>query len=306
MGFKDSLITAGKKALFNVKKYSPEIMTGGAIVLGIGTVIATWIAARKHDEVMAEPKKMIETAKSMPLSETYTKKDQKHDIFLGYVKGAAAIVKLYGPAALMGSASIACGIGSYKVLAARNAGLVAVNGILGKELDSRDNYILEKYGQEELDKMRMTGKTETVTETVTDENGEEKTVEKTVPAKDYEKNTLDRFFDEFCLRHTKDPLHNIDFLKSALTHMNTKLKQDHVLFLNEVYEEIGLPKTQAGYQYGWVHRSGDTDPDSFVDFGIPLTDNDWVTKMERTGEYSYLLHFNCKKIVWSETPFQEV
>lgn len=306
MGFKESLITFGKKTLFNAKKYSPEIMAGGAIVLGIGTVVATWIAARKHDEVMAEPKKMIETAKSMELSETYTKKDRQHDIFLGYVKGAAAIVKLYGPAALMGSASIACGIGSYKVLAGRNAGLVAANTILGKELDARDNYILEKYGQEELDKMRLAGKTETVTETVTDENGEEKTVEKVVPAKDYEKNTLDRFFDEFCTRHTKDPVHNIDFLKNVQTHMNMKLKQDHVLFLNEVYEEIGLPKTQAGYQYGWVYCPGESGPQDGVELGLPLGDREWRTRMEKNNEYSYLLHFNCKRIVWSETPFQEV
>jgi len=306
MGFKESLITFGKKTLFNAKKYSPEIMAGGAIVLGIGTVVATWIAARKHDEVMAEPKKMIETAKSMELTETYTKKDRQHDIFLGYVKGAAAIVKLYGPAALMGSASIACGIGSYKVLAGRNAGLVAANTILGKELDARDNYILEKYGKEELDKMRLAGKTETVTETVTDENGEEKTVEKTVPVKDYDKNTLDRFFDEFCTRHTKDPIHNLMFLKSTQATMRMRLKADHVVFLNDVYEELGLPKTQAGYQYGWVYQPGETGLEELVDFGLPLGDKEWENKMISGNEYSYLLHFNCKKIIWSETPFQEV
>ena len=306
MGFKDSLITFGKKTLFNAKKYSPELMAGGAIVLGIGTVVATWFAARKHDEVMAEPKKMIETAKSMELSETYTKKDRQHDIFLGYVKGAAAIVKLYGPAALMGSASIACGIGSYKVLAGRNAGLVAANTILGKELDARENYILEKFGQEELDKMRMAGKTETVTETVVDENGEEKTVEKVVPAKGYDKNTLDRFFDEFCMRYTKDPLHNLMFLKSTLATMNMRLKADHLLFLNDVYEEIGLPKSQAGYQYGWVYCPGESNPEDLVDFGLRLGDKEWENKMVEDGVESYLLHFNCKKIVWSETPFQEV
>lgn len=306
MGFKESLITFGKKTLFNAKKYSPELMAGGAIVLGIGTVVATWFAARKHDEVMAEPKKMIETAKSMELSETYTKKDRQHDIFLGYVKGAAAIVKLYGPAALMGSASIACGIGSYKVLAARNAGLVAVNGILSKELDSRENYILEKYGKEELDKMRLAGKTETVTETTTDENGEEQTVEKVVPVKDYDKNTLDRFFDEFCLRHTTDPMHNLMFLKSTLEMMKLRLKADHVLFLNDVYEELGLPKTQAGYQYGWVYKPGETGLEELVDFGIRLGDKEWENEMISNHHDSYLLHFNCKKIIWSETPFQEV
>lgn len=303
MGFKESLITFGKKTLFNAKKYSPEIMAGGAIVLGIGTVVATWIAARKHDEVMAEPKKMIETAKSMELSETYTKKDRQHDIFLGYVKGAAAIVKLYGPAALMGSASIACGIGSYKVLAGRNAGLVAANTILGKELDARDNYILEKYGQEELDKMRLAGKTETVTETVTDENGEEKTVEKTVAAEGYEYATTDRFFDESSTRYSRDTLHNMSFLKSVQGVMNMKLVADRVVFLNDVYEELGFEKTQEGYQIGWIYDRNNDACDNCVDFGLPFGDRDWENEAVEKGEHSFLLHFNCKKLIWSKAPF---
>ena len=303
MGFKESLITFGKKTLFNAKKYSPELMAGGAIVLGIGTVVATWFAARKHDEVMAESKKMIETAKSMELSETYTKKDRQHDIFLGYVKGAAAIVKLYGPAALMGSASIACGIGSYKVLAARNAGLVAVNGILSKELDSRENYILEKYGKEELDKMRLAGKTETVTETVTNENGEEQTVEKVVAAEGYEHATTDRFFDESSTRYSRDTLHNMSFLKSVQGVMNMKLVADRVVFLNDVYEELGFGKTQEGYQIGWIYDRNNDAYDNCVDFGLPFGDRDWENDAVEKGEHSFLLHFNCKKLIWSKAPF---
>ena len=302
MGFKESLITFGKKTLFNAKKYSPELMAGGAIVLGIGTVVATWFAARKHDEVMAEPKKMIETAKSMELSETYTKKDRQHDIFLGYVKGAAAIVKLYGPAALMGSASIACGIGSYKVLAARNAGLVAVNGILSKELDSRENYILEKYGKEELDKMRLAGKTETVTETVTDENGEEQTVEKTVVKDGYEYDTFDRLFDCGVTWWEKDPMFNLSKLRGMQATLTNIGRSKHILSLNDVYEEFGYPKTQAGFQWGWVFPLGPKD-DNYVSFGLPLGDRDWEDRMIRENQRDFWLHFNCKKFVWSETPF---
>ena len=305
MGFKDNLLNTGRKALFNLKKYSPELMTAGAVIFGVGTVVATWFAARKHDEALEESKMIIATAKSMELTDTYTKKDQKHDIFYGYVKGAAAIVKLYGPAALMGSASIACTIGSYKVLAARNAGLVAVNSILGKELASCENYISENYGPEELDKMRKAGKVEKITETTTDENGKETTTEKTAAKDGYEDQTFDRMFDEYCPLWTKDAMLNLSKLRGLQTTLTNMGRARRVLFLNDVYEEFHMPKTQAGYQYGWIFPKGVED-ENYVSFGLPLGKKEWEDQIILNNERSHWLHFNCTKLIWSEAPFPKV
>lgn len=305
MGFKDNLLTCGRKALFNLKKYSPELMTAGAIIFGIGTVAATWVAARKHDEALAEPKKMIETAKSMELTDTYTKKDQRHDIFLGYVKGAAAIVKLYGFAALMGSASAACTIGSYKVLEGRNAGLIAVNGILGKQLSDCENYISENYGEEELNKMRQFGKTTKITETTVGENGETTTEEKLVAQDGYEDETFDRMFDEYCPVWAKDAQINLAKLRGLQATLTNMGRARRVLFLNDVYEELRMPKTQAGYQYGWIFPKGVED-ENYVSFGLPLGNKEWEDQIILSNERNHWLHFNCTKLVWSEAPFPRI
>ena len=305
MGFKDNLLTCGRKALFNLKKYSPELMTAGAIIFGIGTVAATWVAARKHDEALAEPKKMIETAKSMELTDTYTKKDQRHDIFLGYAKGAAAIVKLYGFAALMGSASAACTIGSYKVLEGRNAGLIAVNGILGKQLSDCENYISENYGEEELNKMRQFGKTTKITEATVGENGETTTEEKLVAQDGYEDETFDRMFDEYCPVWAKDAQINLAKLRGLQATLTNMGKARRVLFLNDVYEELRMPKTQAGYQYGWIFPKGIED-ENYVSFGLPLGNKEWEDQIILSNERNHWLHFNCTKLVWSEAPFPRI
>ena len=305
MSIKNKIVTFSQRALFTLEKHSPELMTGGAIVFGIGAVVLTWLAARKQDKVLEEPKAMIEAAKSTEITETYTEKDQKHDIILGRTKEAVAFIKLYGPAVLMGTFSIACVLGSHKILSRRNAALVAINGILGKEIDSRDNYILEKFGKDELDKMHLAGKTETVTETVKDENGEEKTIEKTVAKKGYENHTFDRCFDETNPLWKRDGQYNFTFLKNTITQLNNELHAKRFMDLNTVYDALGFPKTQAGFQNGWVCKPGH-ELDTYIDIGI------FDLNKETTREFVYghnptiWLTFNCKEIIWSDIPYEEV
>lgn len=305
MGFTQSLVTLGKRGMFTLKKNSPAIMTGGAIIFGIGSLVATWLAARRHDEALKESKQIIETAKSVPISETYTEKDQKHDIVLGYVKGASAIVKLYGPAVLMGGFSIACILGSHKILSRRNAGLVAANTILAKEFKDYRDKVIEKYGKDEDLNLKIGDKIEKITETVRDETGAEKTVEREVLKKNYENGTFDRCFDEANPNWKKDPQYNFTFLTQIRQDLQNRLEADGYLLLNDVYSALGYPKTQAGFEYGWLWRKGDK-PTVFVDFGIFDTTDERVRSFINGGERSVWLTFNCDKLIWSKTSFQEV
>lgn len=300
MGVKDNLIAFGKRALFTVKRKSPELMTAGAILFGIGTVIFTWKAARAHDKALEEPKKIIATAKSMELTETYTKKEQQHDILVGYVNGAREIVKLYGPAALMGGFSIACVLGSHRVLSRRNAGLVAANGILAKEFKDYRDKVIEKYGLDEDYKFKFGDKEEKVTETVKDENGEEKTVEKTKAKEGYENHTFDRCFDESSLEWRKDPQYNFDFIIRILRQMNDKLGAQGYLRLNDVYEALGFEKTQQGEEYGWIRKSKD-DWDVYVSFGCFDEDKEFVRSFLNGTERNVWLSFNCRPLDWSKS-----
>lgn len=307
MNFKsicNAVSNTAKAAMFNAKKHSPEIFTGAAIIFGVGTVVMTWIAAKKTDKALEEPKKIIETAKTMEIDEKYTKEDQKHDILLGYRKGAVEIAKLYGPVVLMSAASIACLLTSHRILSNRNAGLVAANGILTKEFADYRDKVIEKYGKEEDHRLRFGDKMELVEETTTDENGNETTVVKEKPKSDYADITFARCFDEVCPAYQKDALYNLNTLKSLQGQLNDMLKAKRVLTLNEVYELLGFEKTQAGFHYGWVYDPRD-EFKVYVDFGLPFEDREWMHKMICENQRSYWLDFNCKEIIWSKTPFRK-
>ena len=298
-------IANGARAVaFGAKKHSPELFTGAAIIFGIGTVTATWIAARKTDKALEESKMIIKTAKKMEISEDYTKEDQKHDILLGYRKGAVEMVKLYGPAVLMGATSIACLLTSHRILSNRNAGLVAANGILSKEFSDYRDKVIEKYGKEEDYKLRFGDKMQLVEEKTQDEDGKETVVVKEKPKDDYADITFARCFDELCPAYQKDALYNLNTIKNLQGQLNDKLKAQRVLTLNEVYEVFGFEKTQAGFYYGWVYDPRD-EFKTYVDFGLPFEDREWMHKMLCEDQRSDWLDFNCKEIVWSKTPFRK-
>ena len=77
-----------------------------------------------------------------------------------------------------------------------------------------------------------------------------------------------RLFDESCMGWTKDPECNVHFLKCQQNYCNDKLKSKGHLFLNEVYDTLGIPRTKAGAVVGWVYDEKNPIGDNFVDFGL--------------------------------------
>ena len=81
-------------------------------------------------------------------------------------------------------------------------------------------------------------------------------------------------------------------MKCQENYANDLLKTRGHLFLNEVYDMLGIPRTQAGQIVGWVYDEKNPVGDNFVDFGIlDLYDEkkrEFVNGYERT----ILLDFN--------------
>ena len=78
----------------------------------------------------------------------------------------------------------------------------------------------------------------------------------------------DTVFDDGCLGWTKDPEYNLMFLKNIQDYCNYLLKTKGHLFLNEVYDKLGIPRTKAGAVVGWIYNEKSPIGDNFVDFGI--------------------------------------
>ena len=99
-----------------------------------------------------------------------------------------------------------------------------------------------------------------------------------------------RFFDETCPAWQKDSEYNLMFLLRVQNYANEKLKSQGYLFLNDVYEMLGIPKSKAGQIVGWIYKENNTDGDNYVDFGIYKTEKN--AKFVNGYENSILLDFN--------------
>ncbi len=103
-----------------------------------------------------------------------------------------------------------------------------------------------------------------------------------------------RWFNEKCAAWTKDPERNKFYILRQQDYANEKLKARGYLFLNEVYELFGIPKTKVGQVVGWVFKPENPTGDNYVDFGIFAAHN---KEFLNGYEQSILLDFNVDGMI---------
>jgi hypothetical protein len=303
--------TFGKAGL-QLKKHSPEIMVVAGVIGVIGSTVMACKATTKLEEVLNETKENIDlvheaTEKGAILDNKtgelvpYTAEDCKKDLTIYYARGGMNIVKLYGPAALLGALSITSIVASHHILRKRNLALSAAYATIDKGFKEYRGRVIERFGKE-LDrelKYNIKAKEVDVVEVdkdgnpVVDENGEVKTSKKTVNSADVlYSSDYARFFDEYCAGWQKDSEFNLMFLRQQQNYANEKLKAQGYLFLNDVYKMLGIPQTKAGQIVGWIYNSDDKFADNYVDFGIYDLYNEKARDFVNGREKSILLDFN--------------
>ena len=181
----------------------------------------------------------------------------------------------------------------------RNAALSAAYLTVDKSFKEYKQRVIDRVGEEVEKEIRYGIKAEEVAETVVDEDGNETTVTETVKMmnpnlySDYA-----RFFDESSPYWQKDPEYNLVFLKAQQQYANDLLKARGRLFLNEVYEMLGIEKSKAGQIVGWVYDPVNPIGDNFVDFGIYDMSKERVRAFVNGYEPNILLDFNVDGNVW--------
>ena len=106
-----------------------------------------------------------------------------------------------------------------------------------------------------------------------------------------------RFFDEFNKNFNKnDRQLNRLFLSTQQNYLNDVLKVRGHVFLNEVYDALGMERTSAGAVVGWAITKDGTD--NFIDFGV-FNSNDLQKRMFVNGdERAVLLDFNVNGVIY--------
>ena len=293
------------KAGFQIKKHSPEIL----IVAGIAGVVTSAVMACKAttkindilDQTKEEVGKVNDALANEKIPEdAYSKEDAKKDLAIIYIQTGVKLVKLYGPSLILGALSITSILASNNILRKRNVALAAAYATIDNSFKEYRSRVIERFGKDLDRELKYNIKAKEISETTVDENGKETTVTKTVPVVESEEpSDYARFFCEGCAGWTKDPEMNLVFLKQQQNWANELLKTRGHLFLNEVYDMLGIERSKAGQVVGWVYDETNPDCDNYVDFGIYDIYNERKRAFVNGWERSILLDFNVDGDIYS-------
>lgn len=284
--------TTGRSGLL-LKKHSPEILMAVGVVGIVTSAVMACKATLKVDGVLAEAdEKIAKIAKATELpEEQYSSKDAQKDLVVVKVQTAVNFVKLYGPSVALGVVSIGCLLGAHGIIKKRNLALVAAYKAIEQSFTDYRKRVAAEFGEDKERQLKNGVRTIKVTEM----NEKGKTITKTVEVLDPNtKSQYARFFDEACSQWDKCPEYNLTFIKHQQSYANDLLNVRGHIFLNEVYDMLGIPRSKAGAVVGWVKGYGD----DFVDFGMfdgnSMAVRDFVNGYER----SILLDFNVAGVIY--------
>ena len=286
-----------------VEKHSPEILAGVGVVGVVASTVMACKATMKLNDILEESKetrnKIREVESNPRYEEQYSHEDAKKDLTINYTQTGLKIAKLYAPAVILGSASLGCLLASNDILRKRNAALSAAYMTVDKSFKEYRQRVVDRFGEEVEKEIRYNIKAEEITSTVVAEDGSETTITETVKTMDPNLySDYAKFFDEASPYWQKDPEYNFMFLKSQQQYANDLLKARGRLFLNEVYEMLGIDKTKAGQIVGWVYNPENPIGDNFVDFGIFDMSKERVRAFVNGYEPNILLDFNVDGNIW--------
>lgn len=298
---KNELVAKASRLFSNVslslKKHSPEILvTAGVVGTVIGTVAACK-ATTKAGEITNEFKRQINEIHSVKEKgvEGYTEEDYKKDLTIVYSQTGIKLIKLYAPAIIISGLSIASILTGHRILKKRNMAIAAAYTAVDGAFKRYRKNAVERFGEEVDKELRYGIKAEEVEV----EGKKKKETVYTVDEKLNQYSDYAKFFDETCDDFDKkNREYNLTFLKMQQNWANEKLKAKGHLFLNEVYDSLGIPRTQAGQQVGWVYNPDSPLCHNYVDFGI-YTNRENNRKFVNGYEKAILLDFNVDGIIYN-------
>ena len=288
------------KAVMKLKKHSPEIL----VVAGIaGTVVSAVLACKattKVAEILDETKGTLDTIhEGMETGaingQEYTTEDGKKDTVVVYAQTGVKLAKLYGPAIILGTLSITSILASNNILRKRNVALGAAYAAIDKSFKEYRGRVIERFGEQVDTELKYGIKAKKFEEIEVDpETGKEKKVKKTVMVADPNlQSDYAVYFDSKSRNYETNPDYNRMFLKAQQAFANDKLQTRGHLFLNEVLDDLDLPRTRAGQIVGWT-KDG---PDGYVNFRIVEVEREIE---DGRHEPALLLDFNVEGNIWEK------
>lgn len=300
MSIKNTITRSLNMGVLKVRKHSPEILlatslTSGALAIGltvkqtltIQPVLEDW---NKWLEDYAKGREMAEEGKDDDSLPPFPE-ETAHQIMIGMAaQTGLKLLKHYALPLAFAGLSAAATLGMYKVWSARYTAVVAAATGLQETLNKYREKLREQLGNE-ADKELLAKATDDDRETKEDPQTK-KPVRQPQRMSKYA-----RIFDESSTYYKRNAGDNLSFLVQQQSLANRMLAINGCVFLNEVYDMLGFPRTQAGSIVGWIF---DPSKPEQIDFGF------WDLGDERKREFingwekSVLLDFNVDGIIFDK------
>lgn len=291
-----------------LEKHAPDICVGAGIVLIVGSAVYACAKTVKAHEVIVEADKEIKDIKYGEEvangEDGFDAKAARNERMKVYRRTGFELTKCYGPAIVGGAIGISLILKGHSIEKQRNLALTsAYAGLLANYKAYRDKVKAELGEDKEFD--IYSGASRETVEYV-DEDGKKKKEKNAAVIHDTGEghSQYARVFGPECKDWSKNPMANLNFLRSKQAFANEKLKAKGHLFLNEVYESLGFPEVPEGQIVGWIYdprkdidgREGD----DYIDFGFydKVFTSEAVREFINGAEPCVWLDFNVDGVVW--------
>jgi len=278
------------------KKFSPEVLTVAGVV---GLVTAGVLASRatlklettvdKAQLRLQEAKAKAEVVNPETNQREHTDGELRKYMAKAHTANVLDVVKLYTPAATLALTSTVFIIGAQGIMRKRNVAIVAAYKATEEAFAEYRKRVSEELGEDKERDIRLGIREEEV-----DIDGVTKVVTHIDPNA---QSQYARIFDESNPNWQRQAEYNLLFVKGVQNMMNDLLIARGHVTLNDVYDALGIPRSQAGHVVGWIISK---DGDNYIDFNIYDFSNEAKRRFVNGDERSIWLDFNVDGVIYDK------
>ena len=291
-----------------VKNYTPEIYLAGALGAGVASAVMLAKAHKKSEEVFEDVAEDIERVheyvdesnavwdsaeddiKSVSPG-PFSKAEKQKMLVPLYMEATRRAAVLYGPAVLMGVASISLLMASHGTLRSRNRALMSALTLFERGFAEYRKRVVDELGEEADERFYYGAEARRITTLTKNKDGKsvkKKSTKNHIPEKPTPM-IYSRVFDEANMNWSPDSDMSEYFLRAVQTQMNDTLYIQGYVMLNTVYRSLGFSESPEGAVVGWSKK---VPGDDFISFGLGNDIN------QRAGDNRWILDFNVNGVVF--------
>lgn len=287
------------QSVLSAKQNSPKLFFAAGIVgVGVGTVLACRATLKLEGE-LDEWKDNIDSVKDKSSKELKHYADdveivrdvETHysDLIKVHIHGAYRVTRLYAPAIVVSGAGLAALVNSHVILSRRNATLTAAYATLAHQLEEYRQRIRDEVGEERERELYLGLEWQEVP------GSEGKLLEPVIDPGRLPMHS--RFWGEDNQNWKNNSEYNRLFINCQQQMANDLLQARGHVFLNDVYDMLGLDRSNVGQLVGWVLGG---EGDDFIDFG-EIEAFETLHSVEVGGPKPFFLEFNVDPgMVWDQ------